>query len=210
MRFRRSPIRVGLVLLVAAMGLAGALPLAAQEGQGQDRSAETDRSLRLRVKPLPDGVRRVRLEPDGAGGHWYVLELDGGAAERIRPDEFAARLERDYRGRDFFYRLFNITNPIGFAWVAMGLLGQVLFTGRMVLQWLVSERARRSVVPVGFWWMSLIGASMLLVYFVWRRDIVGVLGQSAGWTIYSRNLWLIYTERRKGEAGDGDVSKTSG
>jgi lipid-A-disaccharide synthase-like uncharacterized protein len=88
--------------------------------------------------------------------------------------------------------VLNITGPAGIAWVAMGLLGQVLFTGRMILQWLTSERARRSVVPVGFWWMSLAGASMLLAYFVWRRDIVGVLGQSAGWMIYSRNLWLIY------------------
>jgi lipid-A-disaccharide synthase-like uncharacterized protein len=65
----------------------------------------------------------------------------------------------------------------------------------MLLQWLVSERSRRSVVPVGFWWLSLLGASMLLVYFVWRRDIVGVVGQSTGWIIYGRNLWLIYRER---------------
>ncbi|HHQ49151.1 MAG TPA: hypothetical protein ENK19_09765 [Acidobacteria bacterium] len=77
-------------------------------------------------------------------------------------------------------------------WVALGLLGQVLFTGRMVVQWLVSEKRKRSVVPVIFWWMSLGGATMLLIYFLWRKDIVGVLGQSTGWFIYSRNLWLIY------------------
>ena len=74
----------------------------------------------------------------------------------------------------------------------LGLLGQVLFTGRMLIQWLASERERRSVVPVAFWWMSLAGASMLLVYFLWRKDIIGVLGQSAGWVVYTRNLWLIY------------------
>ena len=76
--------------------------------------------------------------------------------------------------------------------MALGFLGQLLFTGRMLVQWLVSERHRRSIVPPIFWWMSLAGASMLLTYFVWRRDIVGVLGQATGWMIYSRNLWLIY------------------
>jgi lipid-A-disaccharide synthase-like uncharacterized protein len=152
-------------------------------------------SLRLRVRPLPEGVRKVRLEPDGEGGHWYVLELVGGGEQRLRPAAFAARLESDQRSRTFMFKLLNITSPVGFAWVALGLLGQLLFTGRMVLQWLVSERSKRSVVPVGFWWMSLVGASMLLVYFIWRRDIVGVLGQSAGWMIYGRNLWLIYAER---------------
>jgi len=45
---------------------------------------------------------------------------------------------------------------------------------------------------VAFWWMSLIGASMLIVYFTWRIDVVGVLGQSTGWVIYVRNLWMIY------------------
>jgi lipid-A-disaccharide synthase-like uncharacterized protein len=70
----------------------------------------------------------------------------------------------------------------------------------MLLQWLVSERTRRSVVPVGFWWLSLVGASMLLVYFIWRRDIVGVLGQCAGWVVYGRNLWLIHREHRAAAA----------
>ncbi|MDY7108046.1 MAG: lipid-A-disaccharide synthase N-terminal domain-containing protein [Planctomycetota bacterium] len=86
----------------------------------------------------------------------------------------------------------NITTPLGITWVAVGLLGQVLFAGRMLVQWLVSERRGRSVIPVAFWWMSLLGASMLLIYFLWRKDVVGVLGQTTGWTIYMRNLWLIY------------------
>ncbi|MEM8872751.1 MAG: lipid-A-disaccharide synthase N-terminal domain-containing protein [Planctomycetota bacterium] len=76
--------------------------------------------------------------------------------------------------------------------VGLGLFGQVLFTGRMLVQWLVSEKQKRSTVPVVFWWMSLGGASLLLIYFVWRRDIVGVLGQGTGWGIYARNLWLIH------------------
>jgi lipid-A-disaccharide synthase-like uncharacterized protein len=158
---------------------------------------DSEEALRLRVKPLPEGARRVRLESDGEGGHRYVLEMIGGGEERLDPEAFAARLGRDHRGRGFLFRLLNISSPVGFAWVAIGLLGQLLFTGRMILQWLVSEHRRRSVVPVGFWWMSLVGASMLLVYFIWRRDIVGVLGQSTGWIIYSRNLRLIYAERRR-------------
>ena len=64
----------------------------------------------------------------------------------------------------------------------------------MLIQWLASERERRSVVPVVFWWMSLGGATMLMVYFVWRKDIVGILGQSLGWFIYARNLSFIYRD----------------
>jgi len=171
------------------------LALSAPAAFGEDPAAEAaddGRALRVELKPLPDGVRRVWIESDGVGGHRYVLELEGGGEERVGPSELADRLARDHSHRSLLYRMLNITSPIGFAWVALGLLGQVLFTGRMVLQWLTSEHARRSIVPVGFWWMSLAGASMLLVYFVWRRDIVGVLGQSAGWMIYGRNLWLIY------------------
>jgi lipid-A-disaccharide synthase-like uncharacterized protein len=175
-------------LMVLSVAVAVAAPTEVNAQSGSD----DERMLRMRVKPLPDGVRRVWIEPDGQGGHWYVLELADGGRERVRPDELTARIEQDHRHRRWIYRLLNITSPVGFAWVTLGLLGQVLFTGRMLLQWLTSERAHRSVVPVGFWWMSLAGASMLLVYFIWRRDIVGVLGQSAGWLIYMRNLYLIY------------------
>jgi lipid-A-disaccharide synthase-like uncharacterized protein len=199
-RSRSGPIR--LVVAVVAAVLIASLPLAAQERPSTEQEAASPSVVKLELKPLPEGVDRVRLESDGAGGHWYVLELSGGGEERVRPDELAARVERDQRNRGFWFRLLNISSPIGFAWVAMGLLGQVLFTGRMLLQWLVSERSKRSVVPVGFWWLSLVGASMLLVYFVWRRDIVGVLGQCAGWVVYGRNLWLIHRERQlQAEAG---------
>ncbi len=190
------PGRIRLAAAMAATALIVALPLAAQGQPSPEQEAATSSAIKLELKPLPEGVDRVRLESDGSGGHWYVLELSGGGVERVRPDELAARVERDQRHRGFWFRLLNISSPIGFAWVAMGLLGQVLFTGRMLLQWLVSERSKRSVVPEGFWWLSLVGASMLLVYFVWRRDIVGVLGQCAGWVVYGRNLWLIHRERR--------------
>jgi lipid-A-disaccharide synthase-like uncharacterized protein len=66
----------------------------------------------------------------------------------------------------------------------------------MVLQWLASEKHKRSVVPVGFWWGSLLGGLMLFVYFVWRKDVVGIVGQSTGVFVYARNLILIYRRQR--------------
>jgi len=175
------------VLLLLAAGLL-ASGVAAPE--------EPTRRLELRLTPLPPGVRSVALESDDAGRSVVVLVRSDGSEERVSPDDLAARLLDEGRHRGFLYRLLNITSPVGMLWVGLGFLGQLLFTGRMLVQWLVSEREKRSVVPVGFWWMSLVGASMLLLYFVWRRDIVGALGQSAGWVVYGRNLWLIYRERR--------------
>lgn len=152
--------------------------------------------VELRIKPLPAGVKRLYVEAIGDGTHRVVVLGADGREERLSPAEFVARVDRSTRRRGFLFTLLNITSPVGIAWVALGLLGQVIFAGRMIVQWLVSERQRRSVVPVAFWWMSVAGASMMLVYFVWRRDIVGVLGQATGWVIYVRNLWLIRRELR--------------
>lgn len=77
-------------------------------------------------------------------------------------------------------------------WLAVfGLTAQAVFMGRMLVQWIASERARRSVMPVAFWWLSLAGASMLLVYGWLREDIVIILAQAFGFVVYARNLWLI-------------------
>jgi len=123
-------------------------------------------------------------------------EIDG-ARRTMTPEAFARAIENAHERQDahgFVYRVLNITTPWGFLWITVGFLGQALFTFRMLLQWIVSEREKRSVVPVGFWWGSLFGGLMLLVYFAWRRDIVGILGQSTGVFVYARNLLLIYTE----------------
>lgn len=82
-------------------------------------------------------------------------------------------------------------------WIAIGLAGQALFMLRFVIQWIVSERARRSVIPVSFWWLSIAGAAVLLAYAIYRRDPVFVLGQSLGFFVYSRNLWLVHAEARR-------------
>ena len=78
------------------------------------------------------------------------------------------------------------------AWLAIGIGGQLLFTARFVVQWIVSERQKRSVIPVPFWYLSLGGALVLLSYAIYRRDPVFILGFSLNSLIYIRNLWLIY------------------
>ena len=82
------------------------------------------------------------------------------------------------------------------SWVLFGLAGQLLFMSRFIVQWLASERAGRSVVPVLFWYFSISGGLVLFAYGIWRRDPVIVLGQSIGLVVYSRNLWLIHGEKR--------------
>jgi lipid-A-disaccharide synthase-like uncharacterized protein len=94
------------------------------------------------------------------------------------------------------YRLLTVTSLAGVAWVVFGFLGQAVFMGRMVVQIIASEKAKSSVVPPAFWWLSLLGASMLMIYFIWRKDPVGFLGQSTGWVIYLRNIWLIYGRKK--------------
>ncbi|MEE4303505.1 MAG: lipid-A-disaccharide synthase N-terminal domain-containing protein [Wenzhouxiangella sp.] len=82
-------------------------------------------------------------------------------------------------------------------WLAIGFLGQALFSARFLVQWVVSERARRSVVPLAFWLFSLGGGVTLLVYAIHRQDPVFIVGQASGLFIYTRNLMLIYGERRR-------------
>ncbi len=76
-------------------------------------------------------------------------------------------------------------------WLAFGFAAQGLFTARMLLQWLASERAKASVVPVAFWWLSIAGGFCLGLYFIRRGDPVGVIGQLFGVVVYARNLWLM-------------------
>ena len=107
---------------------------------------------------------------------------------------------------NWLFRLLNITSWASLTWITIGLGGQVLFSGRMVVQWLISEKERRSVVPSAFWWMSLGGGLMLFSYFAWRQDLVGVLGQAPGIVIYARNIRLIYKQRRRDRANAAAAS----
>ncbi|MDZ4733888.1 MAG: lipid-A-disaccharide synthase N-terminal domain-containing protein [Nitrospirota bacterium] len=76
-------------------------------------------------------------------------------------------------------------------WLAIGFLGQGLFFGRWVVQWIASEKKAESQVPVSFWYMSLIGGLITLAYAIYRKDPVFIAGQSIGSLVYIRNLMLI-------------------
>lgn len=88
------------------------------------------------------------------------------------------------------------------AWIVVGFVGQALFSARFVIQWLASERARRSIVPTAFWWFSLAGSAVLLAYAVHRQDPVFITGQATGLAIYLRNLHLIRAGRGQPLSGD--------
>lgn len=75
-------------------------------------------------------------------------------------------------------------------WLVIGFGAQALFTGRFLLQWIHSERHKRSVVPKAFWYLSLSGGSLLLAYAVHKRDPVFIVGQASGLLVYIRNLML--------------------
>jgi lipid-A-disaccharide synthase-like uncharacterized protein len=85
-------------------------------------------------------------------------------------------------------------------WFIVGFLGQVLFTGRFVVQWIVSERQKRSVVPLAFWYLSIGGSLLVLSYALWRLDPVFIVAYAFGSIIYVRNLILIARHRAR-EAG---------
>jgi lipid-A-disaccharide synthase-like uncharacterized protein len=79
--------------------------------------------------------------------------------------------------------------------VVVGFAGQGLFAMRFILQWLTSEGQRKSVIPVAFWYFSIGGGSVLLLYAIWRQDPVIICGQGLGLFIYFRNLYFIYRTR---------------
>jgi lipid-A-disaccharide synthase-like uncharacterized protein len=82
--------------------------------------------------------------------------------------------------------LESLRNP----WILLGFAGQAVFSLRFLVQWIESERAGRSVVPDAFWYLSIAGSMLLLVYALWRKDLVFTLGQSMGFVVYARNLAL--------------------
>lgn len=195
----RSTI-VALVVLLVGLGAAGALWY-------RRAVAPTDVERGVRVKLALDGAREAtRLVRDGDGRYHFVVLGPGGTPSTLTPDELAEQLFAQQRGHGWLSALFNISTPAGIAWVAMGLVGQLVFAGRMIVQWLHSERLGRSEVPPIFWWMSLVGSIMLLAYFGWRVDIVGILGQGLGFVVYLRNLMLLGAAGRSQGAPDDEMA----
>jgi lipid-A-disaccharide synthase-like uncharacterized protein len=80
-------------------------------------------------------------------------------------------------------------------WVIIGMIGQTVFFMRFVIQWIVSEKKKESVIPVQFWYLSIIGSLIVLAYAIYRKDPVFILGQSVGFVVYVRNLVLIYRKK---------------
>lgn len=76
-------------------------------------------------------------------------------------------------------------------WVVVGFVAQILFGARFFVQWIASERAGKSVVPVAFWLFSISGGTLLLIYALYRRDPVFIAGQGFGLFVYMRNLQFI-------------------
>ena len=85
-------------------------------------------------------------------------------------------------------------------WLTVGFLGQALFTSRFVVQWFKSEIVGKSVIPVAFWWFSVGGGVVLLSYAIHQMDPVFICGQAGGLIVYTRNLFLVYREKKQAAA----------
>jgi len=193
------------ITLCLACLLGGSMAARAQAATldtAQDARHGAEAGLEDRPRDARQDGKRAVVDLRGRIKDIELVERDGSLYVRVEADSppISADLwlralhsaQADQRERGFLYVLFNITKPWSFVWIAVGFAGQALFTLRMVLQWYASEKEKRSVIPIGFWWGSLFGGILLLVYFVWRRDIVGIVGQSTGIFVYARNLVLIH------------------
>jgi lipid-A-disaccharide synthase-like uncharacterized protein len=178
--------------------------------------ASTRGMVEVYTPPPPGGESASGVSLTQPQQEFRVLLRNGFASDAMSGDEFKQRFgHATYdaavaNSGNWAFRLLNITSWTSLVWVVIGFGGQIAFTGRMLLQWFVSEKRKQSVVPEAFWWLSLIGGLAMFAYFVWRQDIVGVLGQSSGAVIYARNLRLIYKQRRKArEAGAAHAERTT-
>jgi lipid-A-disaccharide synthase-like uncharacterized protein len=79
----------------------------------------------------------------------------------------------------------------------VGIAGQLLFSSRFIIQWIASERKRDSVMPIAFWYLSLVGGALTAVYAAWRRDPIFLVAQLSGLMVYTRNLILIRNRKRE-------------
>lgn len=204
-RFKWEP--VALIILVVGLGMW--LVWGNRDRFYGIKPEEGARRVELRVGSERGIVEVVDVAPaDGQPAHRFRVMLrngfvsqamdDQGFTERYGPEVYKTTVQSQEK---VIFRLLNITSWGGLLWAGIGLAGQIAFSGRMLVQWIVSEKKRESVIPEVFWWLSLAGGALLFVYFVWRQDLVGVLGQSSGVVIYARNIKLI-KKRAKRQADE--------
>ena len=94
-------------------------------------------------------------------------------------------------------------------WVLFGFLGQAAFSARFIVQWIVSEKNKESTIPVVFWYLSLGGGLILLVYAIYKKDPVFVIGQGSGLFVYIRNLVLIKKKQSQDLAASREIEHNS-
>ena len=96
-------------------------------------------------------------------------------------------------GLDFLKELSRIE----LIWIGVGFLGQFIFFSRFMLQWFVSEKQKKSVIPIEFWYLSIVGSFFLCAYAIYRKDIVFTLGFSLNLVVYIRNVMLIHKTKKQ-------------
>jgi lipid-A-disaccharide synthase-like uncharacterized protein len=114
---------------------------------------------------------------------------------------------------EYFWALmarFEVKSWVELVWAGIGLGGQFFFFMRFFIQWIASERKKRSVVPLAFWYFSIGGGAVLLAYACYKRDLVFILGQGGGLIIYVRNLMLIYKHRARLQAAGNPAAPPEG
>ncbi|CFX59824.1 conserved membrane protein of unknown function [Candidatus Filomicrobium marinum] len=94
-------------------------------------------------------------------------------------------------------------------WLVIGFSAQLMFSMRFIVQWIASERARRSIVPETFWYFSFVGGAMLFAYAIYRVDPVFILGQGTGLLIYARNIYFISAHKKETAAAEAGPSRAS-
>lgn len=106
---------------------------------------------------------------------------------------------------------WQVTPALDKTWLLVGLVGQMLFSMRWIIQWLASEKVRKSVVPATFWYCSLVGGLLVLSYGIWKQDPVIIVGQF-GVLVYARNIYMLIRGNRPEQPpaieAEGHPSKT--
>ena len=92
---------------------------------------------------------------------------------------------------------FHNLSDIAIIWLIIGFVGQTLFAMRFIVQWIKSEKQKKSIIPIAFWYFSIGGGLIVLSYAIHKRDPVFIVGQLFGVVIYARNLYFIYKERKQ-------------